>query len=254
MMKVCAFICRLTVFLVLSLCSTLASREYELTLYGRVLVSTLQVLIFCGMAAIYEVCMWIMRGMSHVDIYRSVEEKAEQTESPEDTIAEEAVEVDTPEEEVAEPTGQIVFASTRDLQRHIWSVYYLGVLMYCTIFCLDYTLLSTTFFFSVGMLAGWVVYSLTRCKETTMSHCLRLVYFMLLSLLVMFYLVSHKKMLDPDTQLASRDALIAIVIPMMAGAGWMHISHKKLTSTLNMSFFTCCLLCLPLLMVRYRVC
>ena len=46
MMSVLAFLCRMLVFEVLSLLSTTAARGYDLSLFERVIVSTVQVLVF----------------------------------------------------------------------------------------------------------------------------------------------------------------------------------------------------------------
>lgn len=253
MYAVLAFLCRLTVFVLLSVLSTFASRRYILSLYERLLVSTLQVLIFCLVMALYEICWWIMRGMSSVELYRTVEERRFE---PDDVITVE-MEGEAPEVEhplpddsasrVSQTSKEIVFANSQELRRHIWWVYYLGILMWCTVFCLDMTLLSCTFFFSVGILLGWLVFSLLQCKESTASHCLRLVYFLLLGLLVVFYLVTHKEVIDPNTKLVSRDALLAIVMPLLTGMGWINMPSKELTRTIQTSFFTCCLLCMPMI-------
>jgi len=250
MMAVLAFLCRLLVFGLLSLFSTLAAREYDLSLYSRLLISSLQVWISCGCLALYEVCMCLIGGMVSIDVYRNVEEM-----TPEDPPATDC-DVHAPaSDEVlsmapsAAPTEKIVFATARDLRRHVWAVYCLGVLTWCSVFSMDYTLLSASFFFTMGMLFGWAVFSCSQGRENTMSILLRMFYFVMLTLLVGTYLGSHRQILDPETQFASRDAVVAVLIPFGTGIGWMSMPRAELTTTLHSSFFTCCLLSLPLMVI-----
>lgn len=251
MLIVLAFLCRFGVFLLLSLLSTLASREYTLSMYERILVSSLQILIFGGMLGLYEVCCWIIRGMSNVEMYKTVTERRLDEEPEvvdvEGVQMEEAIPEET-QSNVSNQTEKIVFLGSRELRRHVWWVYYLGVLCWCTIFCLDFTLLSTTFFFSVGLSIGWVFVSIWQ-QQSISSQCLRLMYVTFLGVLCGMYVATHKQVLDADAILASRDALIAVIIPLLAGIGWMQIPTKELTKTMYMSFFTCCLLCMPLMMI-----
>lgn len=249
MMIVLAFMCRLSVFSLLSVCSTLASRSYELELYSRLLISSLQVLIFCLTLAMYEVCMCLVRGMASVDVYRSVEERGSQEMAGADLESDLPV---PPSDDVLSvvsqaPTEKIVFGGPRELRKHIWSVYLLGILTWCSIFCLDFTLLSASFFFTMGLIGGWVVHSCHRVREAQSSKMLRVFYFVTMTLLIALYVSSHRQILDPNTQFASRDAIIAVVIPLLAGLGWMSMPTAELTGTLSTSFFTCCLLCLPLM-------
>lgn len=260
MKRVLAFLCRMTVFVLLSVLSTMAGQEYTLTLYGRVLVSTMQVLIFCLVIAVLEVCIWIIRGMSSVGLYRTVEEQRaeidmntvdiEITDSNDDTLPAPPSEIgDETASRVSNGTNRIVFRGSKQLREHVWWVYYLGVLMFCTIYCLDFTLLSASFFFSLGVLFGWLVHSCYRFHESTTSKLLRFMYFLFLTLLVSFYIFSHKQILDSNTAFASRDAVIAVVMPFLTGVGWMYMPHEELVATIQTSFFTCCLLCLPVLVI-----
>jgi len=252
MATVVAFLCRLSVFALLSVCSTFAARTYELDLYSRLLVSSLQILIFCAALAMYEVCICLLTGMRSVDVYRSVEEERGSQEMP-GVDLESDTQVPVSDEVISvisqAPTEKIVFTNSRDLRGHMWSVYLLGVLTWVSIFCLDFTMLSASFFFTIGLLGGWVILSCSRASENTSSKLLRVFYFVSMTLLVALYVSSHRQILDPNTQFASRDAVIAVIVPFLAGLGWMHMPRTELTGSLQTSFFTCCLLCLPHLFI-----
>ena len=261
MMAVLAFLCRITVFVLLSVLSTLANRQYQLTMYNRILVSTLQVFIFCSIVAVYEVCWWIIRGMSTVGIYKTVEELRSEERGGEveleaadgaddfDLQQASAPPVDDIMSVSSHVTTKIVFEDSRQLRDHVWWVYFLGVLTWISIYCLDFQLLSASFFFSIGILGGWVVHSCWRYRESTPSKFLRVLYFVLLALLIALYVASHRQILDPETQFASRGAVVAVVIPTLVGMGWMYMPRENLTTTIQTSFFTCCLLCLPILVI-----
>lgn len=265
MMIMLAFLCRLLVFVLLSIFSTLANREYNLTLYGRILISTLQVFIFCTGMMVYEVCGWIMRGMSSVDLYTTVDEgrtggvEMDGSENQHDMVGEgdrgdsasvvSVVLEDGTASQVAHMSHSIVFADGKALRDHVWWVYLLGILMFSTIYCLDFTLLSVSFFFSIGLLLGWMVQSVYRFRESTLSKFLRLLYFIFIGLLVLLYVGTHRSLLDPGAEMRSRDAMIVIVTPTLTGMGWMYMPHKEMTKTIQTSFFTCCLLCLPVLVI-----
>jgi hypothetical protein len=257
MMIVVAFLCRMVVFVALSVLSTFSSRGYELSMYSRIKVSTIQVFIFAGGLLLFATCRWIITAMHNVKMYRTLDELKATPE--EDTGDMEDIALDVQQQEpvqvVSDANSQathvstsITFAGSKELRAHVWWVYYLGMLLYATIFCLDFTLLSVTFFFTLGIGLGWVFVTGARFQESVASTALRVLYIVLMSFMVGTYFATHTEILETNTQFWSRETITAIVVPLMTGFGWMRMPHVELVSTMRTAFFTCVLLCLPIIL------
>lgn len=275
-MSVLAFLCRLLVFELLSVVSTFAAREYSMSLYGRVLVSTLQVMVFCAFWVLLQVVMFLVLAMQEGRFYKSVvdqgenagrsmssEELQEATGLTEDELVEtleaevspETLRAQTLEAETTcsvtthatERGRTIVFTSREALRDHVMHVYGLGVLLWVSIYCLDFTLESVPFFMVVGMYATWAVSLAWKSGQRLATSCAQLAYVLLLGALLMAYWVMHSELLLPAGHSLSREMMLAVLVPTAAGGAWMVMPPKSLVRSVGESFFTCVLLCLPVL-------
>ena len=261
MIMIVAFLCRLLVFVTLSVLSTMANRGHSMTMYSRVKISTIQVFIFAAAATTFVTCRWILGAMHNVKVYKTLEEKALEVKVDGTCIEEQTTPVSGNENRDSENyphldtqsqtthvSATITFHGERELRSHIFWMYYLGMIVYCTIFCLDFTLLSVSFFFSVGMGSGWIMFPVRRFSQQMSSTCLKMLYVLFLGLLTGTYLNFHHEILEPNTRMWHRESLTAVLLPLVAGASWMRIPHEGLVNSLKASFVTCVLLCLPIVL------
>lgn len=275
MMSVLAFLCRMLVFEVLSLLSTTAARGYELSLFERVIVSTVQVLVFAGCWMLFNAICFLLVALQEGRFYRGVHERELErelelgmelgTEEEGRNLSGEALQeatgltdeelAETLEEETVRSTTThatdrsktIVFTSRRRLREHVTFVYVLGMVLWLTVYCFDYTLLGVNFFFIVGLYSAWCVSLVWRSGSSMGASCLQAAYVLLIAALLSAYFNAHHETLLPEGKPVTREVLVSVVVPVLAGAFWMHTKPRDLVRSVGDSFFTCVLLCLPVL-------
>ena len=264
MMGVLAFLCRLLVFEMLSMLSTVAARGYELSIFGRLLVSTVQVLIFGAFWLLFNAVTFLLVALQERRKYGNMEEQQEYdlevhgrdlsgdalqeaTGLTEEELAQ------TLEEEMAHSTTThatersrtIVFTSRKALRDHVLHVYSLGVILWVSIYCLDFTLMSVGFFMVVGMYCAWCLGLVWRPGAAMVSSCVQAAYVLLLAAVLTAYWQTHHETLAPEGHPLSRETIVSVVVPVVVGAVWMQLPARDLVRSMGDSFFTCVLLCLP---------
>lgn len=278
MLPVLAFLCRLLVFEVLSLVSTFVAQEMVLSLYERVLVSSVQVLIFCMMWGVWRAVSFLLSALQEANMYGKLQHVSRRSSWDEENLVAHELDASTLEMPVSEETLQldgvteqevtealdeeimstitqhtqnssqsrlIVFTSRKALREHVQQVYILGCLLWGTLLCLDFSLLSVTLFFVLGLYVAWVKRLCWTARVSTSSVCVQVVYVLLLGALMGLCLHTHRASWVPEEHFISRQMLLSNVLPAVIGFVWIEVPSKDLVQKVTQSTFTCVLLCLP---------
>tara|TARA_B100000497_G_C7680187_1_gene411490 strand:+ start:1210 stop:2463 length:1254 start_codon:yes stop_codon:yes gene_type:complete len=267
MRRVAAFLTRLGVFVLLAYIQSLmvSLDAVILQLDARLLLSSCQIAIFGGMLTVYLLCRWIFEIMHTSRMYNNVNmDSVNQAHNDlaslggipeEEAFQDSSFHASTCTNVHLETASQIskglianqvvIFANREALSSHVMQIYFIGFLLWATVYCFNYTIGYIFFHASTGFVLGYMIrVFLTQetllisfyCAIMSMLTCVTYIHFFI-------ELQSESNWMGMN----AKDVLVGVLSPIFIGILWasglLFGTNNRFCLSMAKEAFPVCLLC-----------
>jgi hypothetical protein len=215
MRRLITFGTRLLVFAMLAYIQVRMNEHNEAiqNLDFRILINACQVCLFGVVLWVYMSCKWIFDIMHSTGHYNNMYQDT--------TFENNSVHFDSASQVSRGMIAHqvVIFANRTDLSNHVMRVYAVGMLVYATVYCFNYTVGFVFFHASTGFVLGYIIYVfMSKTKTSTINtlYCSALTI-----LTVMTYVQLIITEIQENSYRDLKDVIVWILSPVVVGLLWI---------------------------------
>ena len=272
MRRVAAFLTRLGVFAALAYIQTLmvSINTVILQLDARLLLSSCQIAIFSGMLLVYLLCRWIFEIMHASKSYNNVNSDlfgpgSDEINSlggipEEETMHDSSLHSQTCTNIHVETASQIskglianrvvIFADREALSSHVMQIYWIGFLLWATVYCFNYTIGYIFFHTSTGFVVGYILRVLLTQESLIISFYCCIMSILTIVTFIHFFVKMQSEPMSMAVNV--KDVVVGVLSPIGIGIAWasglLFGTDNRFCLSMAKEAFPVCLLCvLPIM-------